>query len=235
MNLNLKLIKKEEIAAATMAFHFKKPEGLEFRAGQFAEFSLIDPEETDSEGNTRAFSLIHAPYEDEIGFATRMRDSAFKRVLSNLNEGDELMFNGPFGDFTLHKTETTPAVFLIGGIGVTPIRSMVAQATHDSSPMKLTLIHANRTPEAPFSQDFMSFASANENFSYVQVVTDDIDNWNGETGRIDDNKLKKYVTDIFAPIYYLSGPEGMVKAMRSLLISLNINEDNIHSEEFPGY
>src|SRR5690606_16182804 len=115
----------------TMAFHFEKPEGLEFRAGQFADFTLLNPSETDAEGDVRGFSLASAPYETDIFVTTRLRDTAFKQVMRNLPEGTEVKFDGPYGDFTLHKNETVPAVFVIGGIGVTPVRSMVAQATHD--------------------------------------------------------------------------------------------------------
>ena len=124
-------MKKEEIANGTMAFHFEKPEGLDFRAGQFCDLSLIDPPETDAEGNVRGFSIVSAPFEDGVVVATRMRDTAFKRVIKNMSIGTEVEFDGPYGDFTLHKNEATPAVFLIGGIGVTPVVSMIAQAAHD--------------------------------------------------------------------------------------------------------
>ncbi|KAI5913739.1 FAD-dependent oxidoreductase [Azoarcus sp. PA01] len=143
MQTNVKLIRKEMIADGTMAFHFAKPEGFEFRAGQFADFTLIDPPETDDEGNTRGFSLMQAPYEPDLVAATRMRDTAFKRVLKNLPIGTEVKLDAPYGDFTLHKTESTPAVFIIGGIGVTPVRSMIAQATHDRTTHQITLLHAS--------------------------------------------------------------------------------------------
>ena len=115
---NVKLIKKEEIANGTMEFRFEKPEGFDFRAGQFGDVTLIEPPETDEEGNTRGFSIIAAPYEDYLAFATRLRDSAFKRVLKELPVGAEVKLDAPYGDYTLHKTETTPAVFIIGGTWV---------------------------------------------------------------------------------------------------------------------
>lgn len=237
MVINIKLLKKETIAKDTMAFYFEKPKGFEFRAGQFADYTLIDPPETDDEGNTRGFSLVHAPYEGDLVAATRMRDTAFKRVLKDLPLGTEVKLDAPYGDFTLHKTETTPAVFLIGGIGVTPVRSMIAQATHDKTAHKMTLLHANRTPlDAPFADDFTRFVQENPNFTFVPVATDEAtEGWDGEKGHVDADMIKRHVPDLHAPIYYLSGPEGMVKAMRQLLVSLEINEDNIRTEEFTGY
>ena len=74
MKTNVKLISKETIADGTMAFHFSKPDDFEFRAGQCADFTLIDPPQTDQEGNVRAFSLVQAPYEPDLVVATRMRD-----------------------------------------------------------------------------------------------------------------------------------------------------------------
>jgi ferredoxin-NADP reductase len=237
MVTNVKLIKKEPIAEGTIAFHFEKPVDFEFRAGQFVDYTLINPPETDEEGNTRGFSLAYAPFEDDLVAASRMRDTAFKRVLKDMPLGTEIKLDGPYGDFTLHKTETTPAVFLIGGIGVTPVRSMIAQATHDKTAHKITLLHANRTPaDAPFAADFEQLAKINSSFKYIPVASDaSLEGWDGERGRIDAALLKRHVPDLSLPIYYLSGPEGMVKAMRQMLVGIGVNEDNIRTEEFTGY
>lgn len=237
MKLNIKLLKKEEIANGTMAFHFEKPEDLVFRAGQFCDMRLLNPPETDEEGDIRGFSLASAPYENDIMIASRMRDTAFKRVLKNMPIGESVEFDGPYGDFTLHKTETTPAVFIIGGIGVTPVRSMIAQATLDKTAHQITLIHSSKTPaDLPYMSDFKDLASQNSNFKYIPVASDSTpEDWTGETGRIDGDMIKKYVNELDKPIYYLSGPENMVKAMRQLLVDIGANEDNIKTEEFSGY
>jgi ferredoxin-NADP reductase len=234
---NAKLIKKVDIASGTMAFYFEKPKGFDFRAGQFCDIRIYDPPETDAEGDIRGFSLAHAPYEADIMVATRMRDTAFKRVLKDLPIGTEVELDAPYGDFTLHKTETTPAVFLIGGIGITPVRSMIAQATHDKTAHPITLLYANKTPDdAAFSNDLESFNAANPNFTFVPVMSSPIQGeWSGESGHITEAILKKYVPDIAVPIYYLSGSAAMVAVMRKLLVEAGINEDNIKTEEFSGY
>lgn len=233
---NVKLIGRELVAKETMAFRFEKPEGFEFRAGQFGDITLIDPPETDEEGNTRGFSLVTAPYEDDLVMATRLRDTAFKRVLREVPIGAEVKLDAPYGSFTLHKTVATPAVFLIGGIGVTPVRSIVAQATHDQTDHQLLLIHGNSSVEnAPFVSDFEAFANKNPNFQYVQALSSPPTGWNGETGHIDAAMLHRYVPDVTQPIYYLSGPAGMVKATFSMLLEAGANEDNIRTEEFAGY
>src|SRR3546814_12013355 len=74
--------------------------------------------------------------------------------------GTEVKLDAPYGDFKLHKNENTPAVFLIGGIGITPVRSIIAQATHDNLPHKITLLYSNKTPaDAAFTADLESFAA----------------------------------------------------------------------------
>ena len=235
MITNVKLIKKEEVANETMAFHFEKPEGFTFKAGQFADFTIYNPSETDEEGNVRGFSLAHAPYENDLMIATRMRDTAFKRVLKNLPPGTELKLDAPYGNFVLHKTETTPAVFLTGGIGITPVRSIIAEASHDKLPHKILLFYSNKTPEdTAFLQDLQSFSKENPNFTFVPVMTRD-ETWQGEKGHITKEMLTKYVPDLTTPIYYLSGPASMVATMRQILTDAQVNEDNIRTEEFSGY
>lgn len=233
----IKLKKKEEVAEDTIAFHWDAPDDFAFKAGQFADFTLIDPPETDEEGNTRAFSFVYAPKENELVTTTRIRDSAFKRVLRDLKEGDEVSFDGPHGGFTLHKTESTPAVFVIGGIGITPVRSMIVQALKEGTDHQITLLFSNKTPkDAPFLEEFEQLAKQHDNFTFVPVMTrSSEEEWSGERGHIDADMLKRHVKDIASPIYYLSGPADMVQSMQEMLVEAGANEDNIRMEEFSGY
>lgn len=231
----LTLLHKETIANDTMAFHWEIPEGFDFKPGQLGDFTLINPSEQDEKGNSRPFSFVYAPSEHKLVTTTRIRDSAFKQTLKNLSEGSEVEFDGPHGTFTLHKTETTPAVFLIGGIGITPIRSMIEEATIQQTDHDMTLLYSNKTPDdAPFLDDFKKMEEKNPNFKFVPVMTRD-DAWDGETGHIDAEMLKRHVPDIEKPIYYLSGPKNMVQAMYKMLVDAGVNEDNIRAEEFSGY
>src|SRR5438445_13446110 len=108
MPFNTKLLKKESVAEGTMAFHFEKPIGFEYKSGQSMDLTLIDPPKTDAEGNTRAFSFSSAPYQDYLMITTRMRPTAFKNVLKDLPEGSGLSFDGPFGSMTLHNDLSKP-------------------------------------------------------------------------------------------------------------------------------
>lgn len=233
------LVKKVEVAEGTMSFHFEKPAGFEYRAGQFADYTEISPSETDNEGSTRGFTLASAPFEPTLMATTRLRDTAFKRVLHNMPLGTEVELDAPYGSFTLHHNVTRPAVFLTGGIGITPVRSIVLQSTHDHTGHKIFVFYSNRRPEdAAFMDDFASACSTNDNLTFVTTMTRperSTQRWGGETGVIDQGMIGRYVDDFTTPIYYLSGPAGMVSSMRALLNTAGVDDDDIHTEEFTGY
>ena len=130
----VKLKSRREIAEGTMAFHFEKPPGFAFKAGQALAWTLLDPPETDDESRMRNFSIASAPGEPDLMIATRMRDTAFKRVLKTMPLGTEVRIVGPFGSLTLRQNAARPAVFLAGGIGMTPFRSMLRQAAEQKLP-----------------------------------------------------------------------------------------------------
>jgi ferredoxin-NADP reductase len=117
---SLKLTGRSEVAERTVEFRFEKPQSFDFKAGQFMDLTLVDPPETDGEGNTRAFSINSAPDDPDLVFATRLRDTAFKRVLQSMPLGTVVEGYGPFGNLTLHNDTRRPVVLLAGGIGITP-------------------------------------------------------------------------------------------------------------------
>lgn len=235
----VRLIARVEEAEGTLSFHFEKPPGFVYKAGQFADYTLIDPPETDEGGNTRGFSLASSPYEDTLMSSTRLRGSAFKRVLKDVSLGTEVELDAPYGSFTLHNNTSRPAVFLTGGIGITPVRSIVLQSTHENSGHMLFVFYSNNRPEdAAFIDDLASAAKDNDNLTFVATMTAmgrSDQPWEGETGHIDEFMISRYVQDLTVPIYYLCGPAGMVTAMRSLLNGAGVDDDDIRTEEFPGY
>jgi ferredoxin-NADP reductase len=235
MKYTTKLIRKEEIAEGTMAFHFEKPEGFTFRAGQFLDWTIANPAENDEEGAMRAFSITSAPFESDISFATRMRDTAFKRNLKG-GEKVEMSIDGPIGSFVLHQNQARPAVFLIGGIGVTPVYSIIKDALKNSLPHTMYLFYSNRRQkDAAFLRELSELAKSNTNFIFVPTFTEEEGEWNGEKGYITEVMVKKYIPDLLQAICYVSGPQTMVSAMRTLLTTLAVNEDDIRTEEFSGY
>lgn len=135
---------RREVAQRTMAFEFQKPPDWTFTAGYFVDITLPNPPETDSEGNTRGFSVASAPCEATIMVTTRMRVTAFKRVLKSIRLDSEAKIEGPFGELTLHDDVSRPAVLLTRGVGVTTFPSIVFQAAHlkASSPHFVVLLQS---------------------------------------------------------------------------------------------
>jgi ferredoxin-NADP reductase len=238
-NYKVKLKSRSEIAAGTMAFHFEKPAGFTFTAGQCGDFTLLNPPETDAEGNVRSFSLASAPFEEDLMIATRMRDTAFKRSLKTVPLGTELTLEAPWGELILHDDARIPAVFLTGGIGITPVRSMVLQATHNHLPHKLTLFYSNHRPEdAAFLDELTAAQTANPNFTLVASMSEmekSAAQWRGETGHVIKTMLMKYIDDLTLPIYYISGPPEMVAAMQKTLDDAGVKTSSIRAEDFSGY
>lgn len=235
----MKLTGRDEIAVGTMAFHFAKPAGFRFKAGQAVDLVLNHRPGGNLEGPRHTFSLVSAPFQDELTVATRMRDSEFKRALGSLAIGSSVGLEGPFGSLTLHNDRARPAVFIAGGIGITPFMSVLRQATRDQLAQQLLLLYSNRRPEdTAFLAELQQLEQQNRNFRLIATMTKMDESrrpWNGETGPIDDGLVKRATSGLTLPIYYLAGPPMMVEAMRRTLSGAGIDDDDVRSEEFFGY
>ncbi|MFT3848983.1 MAG: FAD-dependent oxidoreductase [Propionivibrio sp.] len=235
-----KILAREEVAQGTMAFHLAKPAGFEFRPGQAFEILLpgVAPVAS-SEERGHAFSIVSAPHEDELVFTTRMRDSAYKRALGALPIGAELDIDGPFGSLILHKNTARAGVLIAGGIGITPFMSMIRHAVHSQSQQPLALLYSNRRPEdAAFLGELQAHASAHPSFTLYATMTDmahSTQAWSGATQHIDAAFVQRVTAQLPAPIFYVSGPPGLVQAMRQTLLQAGVDEDDMRSEEFFGY
>lgn len=237
--IQIKLTRREEVAEGTAAFYFEKPEGFQFKAGQFLRFTLIDPPETDAEGDGRSFSIASAPHEEDLMIATRMRDTAFKRVIKSMPPGSELEIKGAYGRMTLHDDPARPAVLLTGGIGITPFRSISLEAAHAGLAHRLYLFYSNRRPEdAAFLDELAQLEKTNTNYRLIATMTSAGGSqrpWTGETGYINAEMLSRFIDDLKSPVYYVAGPEGLVTAMRKTLGGAGVSDADIRAEEFSGY
>jgi ferredoxin-NADP reductase len=233
------LASSETVAEGTMAFRFAKPAGFAFKPGQAMNVSLPDPPETDARGNARTFSIVSAPHENELVIATRMRDTAFKRVLKAMRPGGRVALRGPAGLFTLDPADARPAVFLAGGIGVTPFVSLLRDAAHSKLARDLWLFYSNRRPEdSAFLDELAALPRRHPRIHFVGTMVE-MDKsgrpWSGERGFLDRAMLERRLKDLAANAYYVAGPPGLVEAMQKMLIAAGVAEDAIHTDEFFGY
>jgi ferredoxin-NADP reductase len=168
-----------------------------------------------------------------------LRDTAFKRVLRAAEPGTQVKVEGPYGDLTLSATSRRPAVFLAGGIGITPFRSIVLDAARNKVQRPQFLFYSNRRPEdAAFLGELRQLQKENPNFTLVATMTQPQKSqqaWQGLTGHIDKRMLQDSIGNLATPIYYIAGPPGMVAALHATLNDAGVSDDDIRAEEFAGY
>ncbi|MDQ4015539.1 MAG: Rieske 2Fe-2S domain-containing protein, partial [Thermoproteota archaeon] len=257
--IELSLLEKDKIEGTDVtSFKFSKQndqggEGAEdktttlnYTAGQFAFFDIGGVYD-DPKSPIRHFTISSSPTENFIMFSTRIRDSPYKKRLSTLEEGANVKVRGPEGQFVLHQDYSKAAVFLSGGIGVTPFRSMIKYATDEQLPLKITMFDSNRNRDSIlFKKEFDEWANKNKNLKIIYTISEDeqqqssstANDWKGEHGRIDKAMILKYLDNniLNNSIFYICGPPSMLKAMQSLLQdNLEIPRERIKVEEFTGY
>jgi len=228
------LTNRQTIARDTMAFWFDANGArYEFRAGQHADF--VFGSESD---NSRTFSLASSPFDkDSIMIAMRMRKTAFKSALKTAAIGTKFIVSRPRGSFTLHRDITRPAVFLAGGMGITPIRSILRCAIQERMPHKLYLFYSNReADDAAFIEELQGMAAQNPNFTIVPTITGHKTlYWPHEKGHISREMITCHLLALNGPIYYIAGPSGMVTAITGLLNASGVSDDDMKTEEFGDY
>lgn len=230
---------REQVAKGTIALRLRKPHGFAFTAGQAVYVTLHNASAPDSKGHARTFSIASAPSDSELVIATRLTDSSFKRALATLPLESTIEIEGPYGDMALHEDAATPAVFLAGGIGITPFRSMILDATARNLPHRLFLFYSTRRPEdAAFLSELRELEQQNTRFRLIETVTaarNELVRSTGERGFITKDMIRKHIGDITAAVYYVAGPPAMVRAMETLLTEAGVSTKNVRAEQFVGY
>jgi glycine betaine catabolism B len=259
--IELTLMEKDKVNGTdVMSFKFSKHNDdqidnktLNYTAGQFAFFDIGEVY-NDPKGPIRHFTISSSPTENFIMFSTRMRDSPYKKRLSTLEKGAKVKFRGPEGQFVLHQDYSKHTVFLSGGIGVTPFRSMIKYATDMQLPVPIVMFDSNRNRNnILFKKEFDEWANMNKNLKIIYTISEKdqndseqsspltsttADDWKGEYGRINKAMILKYVDthELNNSIFYICGPPSMLKAMQALLQEdLEIPKERIKVEEFTGY
>lgn len=235
-NYPTRLIGSEPVAERTLAFHFEKPSGFVFRAGQAIDLVLPMRSEN-GQAARHAFSLVSAPEEERLTIATRLRGSSYKEGLRALPPGGAVEIDGPFGSLSLHKDAARDAVMVAGGIGITPFVSILRQAARQRLARHLVLVYSNRRVEdAAYLDELLALAGDYPGLRVIPTLTR-VDAlppaWAGLGGKIDGALLAGI--SAAKPIYYLAGPLPFVEAMQGHLLANGADEDDIRSEGFYGY
>jgi ferredoxin-NADP reductase len=229
---------KQEVARQTLMVVFDLlGEEVEFKAGQYFWVTLPDVGYDDERGLRRHITVVTSPNERGVlGFATRLRDTAFKKTLAELAVGAEVDVEHPKGDFSLPMETARPYVFIAGGIGITVFRCMLRYIVEEGLPHRVTLVYSNRDRESTaFLDELQAMEGEHENLHVVFVMTDEPE-WEGETRRVDADVLRDHLEgELGDYVHIAAGPPGMVEAMETALKGAGVPEEQVLVQRFAGY
>jgi ferredoxin-NADP reductase len=229
---------KQEVAKGTLLVTFDLlGEEVEFRPGQFFFVTLPSVGDDDEKGLRRHITVVTSPNEKGVlGFATRMRDSAFKRTLRELPVGSEVVVEPPKGKFSLPEETSRPLVFVAGGIGITVFRSMLRYIREERLPYRVTLIYSNRDRESTaFLDELRELEQALPDFRLVLTMTQD-PGWDGEKRKVDGEFVKDYLDeDLNQYTFLVAGPPAMAEGVQGALQDAGVRDENLIAERYSGY
>ncbi len=205
-----------------------KPDNFVYYPGQYVDLTL-EVKDLDKRGKTRAFTLASSPTEDFLLISTTKGISDFKHRMQSLTAKETIKSSHPVGTFILDETE--PAVFLAGGVGITPFRSMIKYAVDKKLDQPLTLIYSHHDDQFLFKKELEEWQTL---YPQLNVVYHN----SGKNGRLDKNKIQKILSDTSATvdsIFYIAGSPPMVADLHSVLKQLGVGNVNIRTDAFDGY
>jgi ferredoxin-NADP reductase len=226
----MKLIFKEHLAKQgnVTRFVFTPENPISWQPGQYIHYTLPH-DNADDRGDERWFTISSAPFEKDIWITTRItpeKGSSFKNHLLSLQPGEIIETGSPEGDFTLEDPSRN-YIFVAGGIGITPLRSIINQLHHDGDDINVDLLYANRdTASIAFKDELEAISQEHENFTITHFLGED---------RIDEKALKEHAANHDNPIFYVSGPEPMVEAFKTVLDGMGVDAEHAKFDYFPGY
>ncbi len=236
--LLLRVKERNRLTPDTYEFVFAAPPRFKFRPGQYMEWTL-GHDKPDDRGNRRYFTLASAPTEHNIRLAIKFykNSSSFKRAMLSLNWDSVLMASQLAGDFVLPADPRQKCIFIAGGIGVTPFRSMIKYLLDRRERRPITLFYASTRVEDIVYKDVFDRAQAELGIRTVYTVSDNSNlpaGWTGKIGRITPELIRATVPDYRNCIFYISGPRGMVDSFRDEISRLGASGLDIRTDYFAG-
>jgi len=211
---------------------FLRPSSFEYKAGQFM-FIIIQNEDGELR---KPLTISSSPTEKHfIELTKKLTGHPFSNVIDSLQIGDKVTIDAPYGSFILNE-EVKKIGMLSGGIGITPLRSICRYATDLQLETSIILLYGNKSREdIAYKREFDEMQEENSNFKVVHTLIDPPSDWNGYTGFIDAEMVRKEVPDYASRVFYTCGPPAMVGAMEKLLKEFNLSQKQIRSENFSAY
>jgi len=208
---------------------------IKFQPGQYAAVGFMT--RRGKRSLLKSFSIVNSPANSNLlSFGVKV-EGKFTRALAELEPGNEMFIEGPFGEFQINERHDKRVVMLAGGIGITPFMSMIRSANETHSRLPITLLYSYRSGHhIPFNKELQDIASTNKNIEVYTFVT-------GQTpypeaplllsGKISKRHIEQVTSgQYFGSTYFLCGPKGFMKAVQNMLVERGVNEDRIITESF---
>lgn len=233
------VVQKLQIAPDMFDFLIAKNKKMTFLPGQYMEWTLPH-KNSDSRGTRRYFTIASSPTEDTLRLGVKFspNGSSYKRAMATMDTNTPLVGAQVSGDFTLPKDPKQKLIFIAGGIGITPFRSMITYLLDTKQSRPIVLLYATKTTDEIVYYDVFNQAQTELGIKTVYTVTDKTKvpaNWRRHVGRIDGAMIAQEVPDFMDRICYLSGPHAMVTGYQELLRGMGVPEKHIKIDFFPGF
>ncbi len=235
--LLLTLQRKIKLSDDTFLFDFGSIKKFQFVPGQYLEWTLPHSH-VDSRGNRRYFSIASGKNENLMMAVKFYKpSSSYKNALLNLQPGEKMIATSLAGDFVRPKNPSIPLVFIAGGIGITPFRSMIEDIIEKKQNVNIALLFANKNEsDIVFKEDLEKARNFGVKTHYILTDKDKTPStWNGLRGHIDSDMVKKLLPDFQKRVFFISGPQLMVQNFEKMLRTMGVRKSNIKSDFFPGY
>jgi ferredoxin-NADP reductase/Na+-transporting NADH:ubiquinone oxidoreductase subunit NqrB len=228
----------QPVAADVYDFVFTPDRPFKFRPGQYLEWTLSHSH-ADSRGNRRYFTIASSPTEDVVRIGSRIdpqRSSSFKRALTALTPGATISATSLAGDFTLPSDPTGKLVFIAGGIGITPFRSIIKYLIDSHDHRDVTLFYTAQAADGfAYWQLFNDATAVGLKPHYVITGPNVPPGWQGLTGFLSADHITANVPDYKNATFFISGPNAMVVSYKHLLSDLGVPSGHVKTDYFPGY
>ena len=224
-----KLVERKKLGTGVWEFAFATASPMRFKPGQYLEWTLPH-QNSDSRGNRRYFTIASSPTEGEVRMGIKFYEpmSSFKRALARMQAGDIISASHLSGDFVLPRNPNKKLVFIAGGIGATPFRSMVQYLLDRGERRDVDLFYAARNRAELAYQDIFDRAAAELGVRVNYQIGD-------EGGRVSPELIKAQVPDYRERTFYISGPRGMVEEFKAALRAAGVSRWKIKTDYFPGF
>jgi glycine betaine catabolism B len=218
-------------APKTATFRFGKPTGYEFTPGQYFSLTL----DTREGPQTKSFSHCESPQDPYIELTTRLTGSAFKDALLALSPHQEVEIAGPNGRLVV-PPGVSRVGFLVGGVGITPARSIIRDAVQRRTGLDVLAFYGNLDQSCiPFKEEFDAYEAALPAIRFVHVLQEPLSGWDGESGFITAAVVLRHCDPLDGRFWISAGPPAMAEAMRKVKDELGIPDDHFALELFSGY